>query len=102
MSMSVSSIMEDVNRCAVIPLVVSSVPVDQAISWMKMEGTAVVRFILTLTSSGMIYIECVLFFVQTSMSVKVMTRTTVMRMHNALIQMGAMLALATLATLEMG
>ena len=50
----------------------------------------------------MIYIECVLFFMQTSMSVRVMTRITVTRMHNALIQMEAILALATLATLEMG
>ena len=36
------------------------------------------------------------------MSVRAMTQTTVTRMHNALIQKGAILALATLATLEMG
>ena len=37
MSMSVPSLMEDVNRCAITPLVVSTVSVDQATSWMKME-----------------------------------------------------------------
>ena len=47
-------------------------------------------------------VECVLFFVQTSMSVRVMTQTTVTRMHSALIQRGAIPALATLAILEMG
>ena len=51
MWMSVPSIMEDVNRCAITSLVISTVPVDQAISWMKKEGTAVVRFRLTLTSN---------------------------------------------------
>ena len=50
----------------------------------------------------MMYIECLLFFVQTSMNVGVMSRTTVTRMHNALIQMGAILALAILDMLEMG
>ena len=44
MWMSVSSTMEDVNRCAITPLAVSTVPVDQAISWMKMECPAVVTF----------------------------------------------------------
>ena len=52
MSMSVPSIMKDVNRCAITQLVASTVFVGQATSWMKMEGTAVVRFILTWTSSG--------------------------------------------------
>ena len=37
MWMSVPSIMEGVSRCAVTPLAVSTVPVDQAISWMEME-----------------------------------------------------------------
>ena len=37
MWMSVPSIMEDVNRYATTPLVVSTVVVVQAISWMKME-----------------------------------------------------------------
>ena len=47
-------------------------------------------------------LQCVLFFVQISMSVGVMTQTTVMRMHRALTQWGVSPALATQATLEMG
>ena len=39
--------------------------------------------------------------IQISMSVRVMTPTTVMRMHSALTQWGVIPAPATLATLEM-
>ena len=40
-------------------------------------------------------------FMQTLMNVRVMTPTTVMRMHSALTQWGVSPALATLVTLEM-
>ena len=51
MSMSAPSIMEDVNRYAITPLVASTVVVGQATSWMKIEQTAVVRFRLVLSNS---------------------------------------------------
>ena len=45
--------------------------------------------------------ESISFVMQTSMSVRLMTLTTVMRMHSALTQWGVTPALATLVTLEM-
>ena len=45
--------------------------------------------------------EFIFFVIQTSMNVRVMTPTTVMRMHNALTQWGVTPAPATLVTLEM-
>ena len=46
--------------------------------------------------------EPFLFYIQISMSARVMTPTTVMRMHSALTQWEVIPAPATLATLEMG
>ena len=43
----------------------------------------------------------VFFFVQTSMSAKLISYTTVMRMHSALTEWGVISASATLATVEM-
>ena len=45
--------------------------------------------------------EFIFFVMQTSMSVRLMTLTTVMRMHSALTQWGVTPALVTLVTLEM-
>ena len=45
--------------------------------------------------------EFIFFVMQISMSVRLMTLTTVMRMHSALIQLGVTPALVTLVTLEM-
>ena len=45
--------------------------------------------------------EFIFVVMQTSMSVRVMTPTTVMRMHSALTQLGVIPALVTLVTLEM-
>ena len=45
--------------------------------------------------------EFIFFVMQISMNVRLMTPTTVMRMHSALIQWGVTPALVILATLEM-
>ena len=101
-SMSVTLSMEAVNRSVPMLLVALPAAVGQGTCWMKMDSTALVwchaskcYYLMTFKY----YMFCT--SLQISMSVRVMTSTTVMRMHSALTQREVSPAPATLATLEM-
>ena len=100
-SMSVTLPMEDVNRFVLMLLVASPAAVSQGTCWMEMG--LIVQVIITDQHDAIFcaIVNYLLCFMQTSMSVRVMTPTTVMRMHSALTQREVSTAPATLATLEM-